>query len=207
MTAKRIALTGGIATGKSTAARLFEELGAIVLDADRFAKEAVRPSTRPWRELEVLLGPDYFEAGGELNRRMLRERIIRDPECRCRVNAILHPHVVRAMERQWREIARSRPQAVVLFDIPLLFEAGLDRPFDTVILVYAPPEIQIRRLVARDAVSRQEAERTLSMQLPIDSKRARAHYVIENDGSLEETRRQVAALWEIFSKTGEDSPD
>ena len=199
MAAKRIALTGGIATGKSTAARLFEELGAIVLDADRFAREAVQPSTRPWGELQDLLGPDYFQAGGELDRRKLRERIIADPECRRRVNAILHPHVVEAMRREWQKQMLSRPEAVVLFDIPLLFEAELDRSFDSILLVYAPREVQIRRLMARDAVSREEAEETLSMQLPIDSKKSLSDYVIDNSGDREDLARQVERVWRIIS--------
>ncbi len=192
----RIALTGGIATGKSTVSRIFQELGAVILDADRVARDVVRTGSPCSHKLFQLLGPDYFDTDGQLRRRELRDRIIGSGELREAVNAILHPAIMEAMELAWNEHRRSsHHRAVVIFDIPLLFESRLQDRFQLVILVYAPPEVQISRLMVRDGVSRAQAESTLSMQWPIDEKRARAHRIIDNSGALEATRRQVASLW------------
>lgn len=204
--ARRIALTGGIASGKSTVSDLFRRKGAVILDGDQAAREAVRPGTRSWRRLRELLGPDFFLEDGELDRRRLRLRIIDDPSLRAEVNAVLYPAVMEIIKEGWREACSHNPQALVLFDIPLLYEAGLDGRFDRVILVYAPPEVQVRRLMERDGVSREEAERTLAMQMSIDRKRVRAHLMIDNGGSLEATRRQVDALWRVLAREVAGAP-
>ena len=196
MNPKKIALTGGIATGKSTVASILAELGALILDADKVARDVVQPGTACWQKLRDLLGPDYFEPDSTLKRRMLRECIIRDHTCRSRVNAILHPAIVAAMEREWEKSKALQPDRPVVFDIPLLYEAHLAPGFDIVILAYTPRQIQIQRLMARDKLTWEEAEKTLSMQLPIDLKKEKAQVVIDNSRDLEDTRRQVRALWE-----------
>lgn len=198
----RIALTGGIATGKSTIARLFAELGARILDADVAAREAVAVGTPCWQDLRKLLGPAYFETNGTLNRRKLRERIIGDPECRTAVNAALHPHILRELDRQWQSWQELHPDAIIIFDIPLLFEANLAGHFHTIILAYTPREIQIQRLMARDGLDRKAAQETLTMQLPIETKRSRSHLIIDNGGDLEHTRQQVGAVWEKLRRQG-----
>jgi len=196
MKTKRIALTGGIATGKSTVARMFSDLGAVVLDADRFARDVVQPGSDCSRKLLALVGPDYFDREGRLRRRELRQRIIEEPALRKALNSILHPSIMDAMEAAWQQIqSASRNRAVVIFDIPLLFETGLQHRFDLIILVYAPRNVQIQRLVERDGVSRAEAEKTLSMQWPIDEKRSLAHFIIDNGGDLDATRHQVLSVW------------
>jgi dephospho-CoA kinase len=196
---RRISLTGGIATGKSTIAGMFAERGALVLDADKVAREVVEPATECSRRLEDFLGSDYF-VEGRLNRPKLRERIIKDEECRSRVESILHPCIISEMERQWREATRLDPDRIVIFDIPLLFEVGLEKNFDIVILAYAPADIQIRRLAARDGVSAEQAERTLTIQLPIEVKRSRSHVVIDNSRDPERTRIQVESIWNALKK-------
>jgi dephospho-CoA kinase len=165
----RIALTGGIATGKSTVAKLFAELGAYILDADLAAREAVKPGASCWRRLRDFLGPSYFEENGTLRRRKLREEIIRDDQCRVTVNAILHPRIMAELDRQWQTRLALQPEAIIIFDIPLLFEADLARHFQTIILAYTSSEIQLQRLMARDGLSREEALGTLTMQLPIEA--------------------------------------
>lgn len=193
----RIALTGGIASGKSTVARMLVEKGAVVLDADEAARRAVEPGRPAWTALRKILGPEFFDsATGELKRRELRERIIGDETLRARVNAAVHPAVLEAMEAAWREVSVRDPERMVFFDIPLLYEAHLEDAFDCVVVVYADPETQVHRLSRRDGVSLQEARRTLAMQLPMAWKRERAHVVIDNSGDPENTRRQVDALWE-----------
>jgi dephospho-CoA kinase len=200
MAYRRIALTGGIASGKSTVAGMFSRLGAIVLDADKAARDAVEPGSPCWSALRELLGPLYFHPDGELKRRELRNRIIDNQDCRSRVNAILHPAIMSAMEDEFRRIKRVDPGRVVLFDIPLLFEAGFADRFDTIILVYTPPEIQIQRLMRRDGLTREEAEATLTMQLPIDSKKVRCRIIIDNSLGMDETALQVNAAWEKITR-------
>lgn len=198
MKPERTALTGGIATGKSTVASMFEALGAVIIDADKAAREVIRPGTSCWEKLHELLGNGYFGSDGALERRKLRERILRDDTCRSRVNAILHPSIMTAMEEEWEASIASHPNQPVLFDIPLLYETNLTHRFERIILVYTPPETQVRRLMARDDLNREEAEKTLEIQLPIDHKRRMAHIVIDNSGGLEQTRRQVEAIWKAL---------
>ena len=191
----RIALTGGIATGKSTVARIFADLGATILDADQVAREVVQPGTGCWKKLRDFLGPACFEENGALRRRELRERIIEDSQCRLTVDAILHPAILEEMEQRSQALQTLRPEPIVIFDIPLLFEAGLADCFETIILVYTSREIQIQRLMLRDSLSAAEAAETLTMQLPIESKRAKSHLVIDNSGDFDLTHQQVKAIW------------
>jgi dephospho-CoA kinase len=191
----RVCLTGGIASGKSTVARMFAELGAAIVDADQAARQAVESGTGVRQQLRELLGPGYFDPGGALDRRKLRRCIISDPACRARVNAILHPAVASAMQEEYQHWRRLQPRRPVLLDIPLLFEAHLDHLCDWVILVFVPRRLQIERLMTRDGVSREEAEASLGMQLPLEDKKERAHRVIDNSGSIDDTRAQVEGLW------------
>lgn len=200
MVGARIALTGGIATGKSTVARMFEQLGALILDADKASREAVRPGSPCWRKLREFLGEDYFDADGELKRRKVRELIIRDSGCRSAVNSCLHPAVLEAMEAEWKAARRQEPERVVIFDIPLLFEIGAAHRFDIVVLVHTPREIQISRLMARDGLDREEAEKTLLIQLPIDFKKSSSQIVIDNSRGLDDTLEQVHEAWERLKK-------
>jgi dephospho-CoA kinase len=192
----RICLTGGIASGKSTVAKMFADCGAVIVDADQAAREVVEPGSRSWCQLKGLLGEIYFHGDGQLDRRKLRQRIISDEDCRRQVNAILHPAIMATMEK-WRQYwIRQTPQAIIIFDIPLLYESKLAQRCDSVVLVYVPRELQIQRLMARDAVSREEAECSLGMQLAIEDKKGWADIVIDNSGILEHTRRQVESVWQ-----------
>ncbi len=175
---------------------MFADLGARILDADQVAREVVRPGTPCWQKLRDLLGPAYFEESGELKRRKLRRKIIRDRHCRLTVNAIMHPFIVEEMERRWESADTLTRRHVTIFDIPLLFEADLARYFDTIILVYASREIQVERLMRRDGLSREQAEKTLTMQLTIESKRAHSHLTIDNSYDLNHTIQQVKTVWE-----------
>jgi dephospho-CoA kinase len=195
MKRKRIALTGGIATGKSTVATIFARLGAVILDADQVARDAVLQGSPCWRKLWNFFGPAYFDTDGQLNRRKVRERIIHDANARSKVNSILHPAIMETMESQWEEYGRNSPDKTVIFDIPLLFESGLADRFDVTILVYAPPRTQIERLIQRDNLTPDEAVRTLTMQMGIEIKKELAQTVLDNSGSLEETERQVREIW------------
>jgi dephospho-CoA kinase len=195
----RICITGGIASGKSTVAGMFADLGAIILDADQAARDVVRPGELRWKQLMALLGPNYFDEQGQLKRRRLRQRIIADQQCRSEVNNIMHPAIMTALRKQAEYWRRTDPARPVIFEIPLVFEANLAAHFDCIILVFVPRAIQIERLMGRDHLSREEAELSLSMQLPIEEKRKCAHRIVDNSVDLEHTRRQVEALWKEFS--------
>jgi dephospho-CoA kinase len=191
----RICLTGGIASGKSTVAKMLAEHGAILVDADQAAREAVEPGSPAWRQLQELLGESFFRADGRLDRRKLRQRIIHDPACRLQVNAIVHPAVLEAMEKRSQSCLQRNPQHIIIVDIPLLFETRLARRCDTILVVYVPRAVQIQRLMARDGVTREEAESSLAMQLPLEDKKQWADLVIDNSGTVEQTRSRVEEVW------------
>lgn len=193
---KKIALTGGIATGKTTVAKRFRELGAIILDADDYARRVVEPGSPSAAALRDVIGHDFFHADGTLKRRELRERIIEDPALRDRLDAVLHPFILRAMWTEWERQRALNPESVVIFDIPLLFEGGFDRDFDLIILVFTSPDVQAERLAARDRLSLADARRTLSIQFPIECKKELSDFVIENTGNLADTLEQTDAIWE-----------
>ena len=197
-----VGLSGGIGTGKSTVTRMLAALGAVVVDADAIVHRLQAPGSPLLDEIAAALGADVIDADGALDRKRVADLVFRDPAARARLNAIVHPRVGAEMARELAA-AREAGAALVVLDIPLLFEgraAGRGGasalPFDATILVHAPRELQIERTVARDGVSREDVERRLAAQLPIDEKRALADHVIDNTGTLEDTERQVRALFE-----------
>jgi len=196
----RVGLTGGIASGKSSVCDIFSRLGARVLDADIIAREVVKPGRPAWMKLRETFGLEFFHPDGSLNRRSLRRLVFRDPEKRRQLDEIVHPEVMRAV-REWLEaMGRGEPHAVLLVDIPLLVEVGAVKGFDRVVLVFVKEEIQLARLMERDRLSLEEARKALEAQMPLREKLAFADYVVDNNGSLEETQLQVEAVWrELFS--------
>lgn len=201
-----IGLTGGIGTGKSTVAAMLEELGAVVIDSDRIVHELQAPGAPLLREIAAAFGDDVIRPDGSLDRAALGERVFRDEEARRKLNAIVHPAVGLETARRL-EAARAAGARLVVLDIPLLFETRLhgsasraNLGVEAVVVVYAPPELQIQRQLDRNGYGREEAERRLAAQIPIDEKRALADHVIDNSGSLAETRRQVEALFEALTK-------
>ncbi|MGC8719659.1 MAG: dephospho-CoA kinase [Thermodesulforhabdaceae bacterium] len=192
----RIALTGGIASGKSTVARMLQGKGAFIIDADVVARKVVEPGTPCWHELRSFLEHRFFDASGRLDRRALREAIVRDPDIKRRLESIVHPAIVSEMNALWEKSISEAPDRIVIFDIPLLFEVNLQHRFDFVIVVYVPRSIQQERLALREKISIEEAQKLIKLQKDIELKKAQASIVITNDGSLEETARQVDLLWE-----------
>lgn len=197
-----IGLSGGIGTGKSTVARMLAGLGAVVIDADAIVHRLQAPGSPLLAELVAAFGPDILDASGALDRKRMAERVFADPGARRRLEALVHPRVGAEMAREL-DAARRAGARVVVLDIPLLFEGraaggrgASALPFDATVLVYAPREVQIARTMARDGCSREEVERRLAAQMPIEEKRALADHVVDNGGPLAETERQVRALWE-----------
>lgn len=198
-----IGLTGGIATGKSTVARLFEKLGAVVIDADAIVHELQAPGTPMLAEIAEAFGPEMIRPDGSLDRERLGRRVFTDPEARRRLNAIVHPPVGAMMARRLQD-ARQAGARLILLDIPLLLEGRAGRRrggssaadlVEAVILVWAPESLQVERQVQRDGASPEHARERMAAQLPIDEKRAMADYVIDNSGVLADTERQVRALY------------
>ncbi len=201
---KLVALSGGIGTGKSTVARIFEKLGAAVVDADAIVHELQAPGQPMLRELAEAFGPEIMDASGALDRKALADVVFRDEEARRRLNAIVHPQVGVEFARRVAAARESRAALIVL-DIPLLFEnrgrggGGASQwDFDATVLVYAPEPVQVARTVARDGCSAEQARDRVRAQLPIEEKRALADHVIDNSGTVEETERQVRALFEAL---------
>jgi len=201
-----IALSGGIGTGKSTVSAMLAARGATVIDADAIVHELQAPGAPLLGELVEAFGPEILDAGGALDRKRLGERVFADPEARRRLEAIVHPKVGLEVARRLAA-ARSAGAPLVVLDIPLLFESRAKGaksgasalPYEATVLVYAPREVQIARTMARDGCSREAAEARVAAQMPIDDKRALADHVIDNSGSLEETERQVDALWRTLT--------
>ena len=188
-----IGLTGGIASGKSTVSRILRELGAHVLDADELAREAVKPGSPALLELSRRF-PFAIAPDGTLDRAKLGEWIFSRPEERAALEAILHPRIRELFRQRTEALALSGVQEVV-YEAPLLIENGFDRMMDAVLLVAAPREVQLSRLMARNGLTRAQAEARLASQLPIDEKAKLATVVIDNSGDLAATREQVARAW------------
>jgi dephospho-CoA kinase len=202
----RIALTGGIATGKSHVRATFERLGVPTIDADTLAREAVALGTPGLSALVTRFGREYLDGAGALNRRALGELVFRDPAARHDLEAIVHPYVRRATDAWFDSLDPSRhPLAVA--DIPLLYETGREGDFDAVVVTTCQPDAQIRRLMERNSLPEAEARRRIAAQLPLQNKVDRADFVIRTDGSHQETEQQVAAvIGELLAGRGKKPP-
>ena len=192
----RVGLTGGIASGKSTVSEAFARLGAKVLDADEVAREVVLPGKPAWTKLRHTFGSEFFHPDGRLNRSKLRRLVFADPEQRSRLNAIVHPEVMREIDFRFEQLTSSAEHAVVLVDIPLLIEVGVAHRFDKVVVVYANESVQVMRLMQRDGLSREEARQALSVQIDLREKAKKADFVIDNSGTPGETQAQVEKVWQ-----------
>ena len=193
-------LTGGIASGKSTAARAFAELGAKVIDADRLGHEVIRAPGEAYQALVREFGQGIVEASGEIDRSRLGRLVFADAEKLCRLNAIVHPSIIARTEQMAAEFTRRDPHAVVLVDAALIFEAGIGGHFRKVVVVWCRPELQIERLMGKAGITREEAERRIAVQMPVDEKRRRADFIIDSSGSLENTQKQVRVVYAELSR-------
>jgi dephospho-CoA kinase len=153
----RVGLTGGIGSGKSTVSEAFARLGAKVLDADKVAREVVLPGQPAWLKLQQAFGPEFFLPDGEVNRSKLRRLVFANPEERSKLNAIVHPEVMKEIDFKFEQLTTSAEHAVVVVDVPLLLEVGVAHRFDKVVVVYANESVQVMRLMQRDGLSREEA--------------------------------------------------
>jgi dephospho-CoA kinase len=190
-----VGLTGGIATGKSTVAKMLSDKGAVLIDFDGLCHAAENPGTDVWRQIVCHFGEEILQADRTIDRRRLGEIVFAHQEKLALLNRIVHPVVIAQWRRRLEEIRQSQPQAIVVSDIPLLLEAGMKAMVDLVLLVTIPAEAQIARLMARNGCTREEACQRLACQMPIDEKLPLADIVVGNEGSPEETRRRLDGLW------------
>lgn len=196
MPARRIGLTGGIASGKSVVSRLLRELGATVVDADLLAREVVAPGTDGLAEVAQEFGTDVIGDDGSLNRPAMAERVFNDPSARARLEAIIHPRVrARAAQVEAAALAAD-PHAVVVHDVPLLVETGQQSSYDLVLVVDVPTQVQIDRLVEHRGMSEDEARARVAAQASRRQRLAAADVVIDNSGTLDDLARRVTRVWD-----------
>ena len=194
---KLIGLTGGVGSGKSTVAGILRELGAAVIDADEATHAVYEPGTAGFEAVVREFGESIVR-DGRIDRERLGRLVFNDEESRRRLNAIVHPLVREWMAARTAEAIEGGAQVVVQ-DVPLLYENGLEGLFSSVVLVYAPEEVQVERLVKGRGFTEERARAVIGAQLPIDEKRRRAHHVIDNSGTPEQTRSQVEEIWAQMS--------
>lgn len=195
-----LGVTGGIASGKTTVARMLEQLGAPIIDFDLLAREVVEPDKPAWRDIVEYFGRQVLKEDGTLDRKILSGIVFKDTEKRKKLESFTHPRIHCEFVARVNELATLKPGAVIQVVVPLLIELNLQYLFHKLLVVYIPREAQISRLMQRDHISREEAEDILKAQLPIDEKVGYGDFVIHNDGSLDETRRQVEKLWRALKK-------
>jgi len=190
-----VGLTGGVATGKSTVANMFKQCGAVVIDADLLARQVVEPGKPAWRAIVKLFGKTVLNPDNSLNRHALGAIVFLHPAKRRALEAIVHPRVAREQARLTKQAARKDPHAVVIYDVPLLFEAGIDKRVDQTIVVTADQTTQVSRLKKRDDLSRAEALRRIHSQMPLTRKIRQADHVVNGTLPRSSLRKKVAQLF------------
>jgi dephospho-CoA kinase len=194
-----VALTGGIATGKSYCLARFAEAGAPTIDADTLARHAVAPGTSGFAAVVARFGQAVVTPDGQLDREAIGRLVFADADARRALEAIIHPAVYAAIERWFDGLARTGRSAAAIADIPLLYETGRDADFDVVVVAACPADVQLARLMARSQLSEADAVRRIASQLPIDEKAERGDYVIDTSGTFADTDRQVRQIWARLS--------
>ncbi|MDY6836545.1 MAG: dephospho-CoA kinase [Thermodesulfobacteriota bacterium] len=195
-----LGVTGGIATGKTVVANVLQELGAGLIDLDLIARRVVERGTPGLREIIDYFGNEFLQEDGTLDRKRLSKIVFQDADKRKRLEEATHPFIFEELLKEVNNITEKDEEAIIQVVVPLLIEKNAQSLFDRVIVVYIPKELQIERLTRRDGISRQEAANMLKAQLPIDDKLEHADFVVNNEGSLENTRRQVEEIWQALRK-------
>ena len=193
-----IALTGGIASGKSTIARRLQEHGAVIVDADQIARDVQAPGTPVLDAIAVEFGDEVIAAEGSLDRAALGARVFGDAEALQRLNGIVHPAVRAESARRFAAAFAADADAVVVYDVPLLVEARVDDPWDRIVVAHAPAEERLRRLVELRGMEPQAAQDRIDAQVPDEKRLAIADIVIDTSGTLEHTIEQTDAVWRLL---------
>ncbi|MGM0884430.1 MAG: dephospho-CoA kinase [Bacillota bacterium] len=191
----KIGLTGGIASGKSTVAHILVERGALLVDADQVAREVVLPGEPALEAIASTFGQAVIDPDGSLNRKALGEIVFRDKASLEQLEAITHPAIRQRMQQRIHTFEAQFPERLVVADVPLLYETKQQNLYDGVMVVYVPEGVQCARLMERNLLTEEEAKGRISLQMDIEQKRSLADWVIDNSGSLDETKRQIDHFW------------
>jgi dephospho-CoA kinase len=194
-----IALTGGIASGKSTIARRLAEHGAIIVDADQIVRDVQSPGSPVLERIAEAFGADVVAPDGSLDRAALGAQVFGDADLLASLNAIVHPAVREESQRRFDDALRDDAEAVVVYDVPLLVEARVDDPWDLIVVAHAPAELRRQRLVELRGMAERAAQERIDAQVSDDRRLAIADVVIDTSGTLERTIEQTDALWERIS--------
>jgi dephospho-CoA kinase len=198
-----VGLTGGIASGKSSAVRIFERLGARIVDSDVLARRVVEPGMPALQKIRDRFGDEVLTDDGMLDRERLRDVVFTDDRALTDLNAIVHPAVYEEIVREIEEYRRNPRGQILILDIPLLFESGGESLVDAVVVVYVDRETQIQRLRARDKFSREETINRIEKQLDLEEKKRRADFVVDNTGSFDDLERNVRAVFgKLMAQSG-----
>ena len=193
----RIGLTGGIGSGKSTVSAILKRLGAVIIDADQLARQVVEPDSPAWKEIVAAFGDDILLPDRNLNRKRLGEIIFADEKKRKLLESITHPAIGSAVEEELRQ-AEEQGAAVAVLDVPLLIESGWTNQVDEVWLVYVDPDLQEQRLMARNRLSKNEAQERIASQMNLRDKLQYANVIIDNNQDVETTTRQVRKAFDAI---------
>ena len=191
----RVGLTGSIAVGKSFVLQCFHELGCHVLDADLTAREVVEPGTIGLRQIVNAFGFDVLQANGRLDRKKLGSIVFGDEGKRELLNSIVHPLVIESQDRWLSECAAHDPAGIAIVDAALMIESGAYKRFDTLVVIWCRPEIQLQRLMGRDGLTEAEARKRIASQMPQDEKKRFADHLIDTSTGFDDTRRRVDLLY------------
>jgi dephospho-CoA kinase len=194
-----VGLTGGIGSGKSAAAQRLAALGAIIVDADAIARDVVAPDTEGLRRVVEAFGPDVLAADGSLDRQLLADRVFGDDAARATLNEIVHPLVREQTLDRFLGAAQTHPDGIVVNDVPLLVEGGLQDRYDVVVVVDVPLESQLERLTGPRGMAEPEARARIAAQASREQRLAVADHVIDNSGDLDQLDREVQAVWQHLS--------
>lgn len=203
----KVGLTGGIATGKSYVVSVLRELGCEVIDADQVARQVVEAGQPAFEDIVREFGPTVLTPEGTLDRPKLGAIIFADADRRQRLNAIVHPRVFEAQAKWFAEVEARDPQAIAVVDAALMIETGSYRRFDTLVVVHCDPRLQLERLMARNGLSREDAEARIAAQMPSAEKLAFANHAIDTTGGFEPTRQQVEALHATLRRMSQQKTD
>ena len=196
-----LGLTGSIASGKSTVANCFVECGGILVSADQLAREVVNPGSPTLARLVDIFGMGILTDGGSLDREFMAEKVFADPEARRKLESITHPAIAHLAECRLAELQKA-PHDLIVYEAPLLFEAGAESRVDEVLVILVDPAVQLQRLLERDMLSETEARQRIVAQWPQADKVQKADYVIDNSGPLAQTRMMVEALYDYLLRRG-----
>ena len=196
-----VGLTGGIVSGKTTIAKMFQELGAQVIDADEIARKVVRPGEKAWQGIVEYFGPEILREDLEINRKKLADIVFSNKEKLAVLNSITHPEIILMLKKQINQLKNKYQKNIIcIVEAPLLFEAHLEDMMDKIIVVYLNREEQLKRLLLRNNLTREEAIQRIESQMPLEEKLSRADYVIDNCFSLQQTKKKVLQVWKELEK-------